>query len=55
VAAAITTAEKSSDKPAADSGELTLAEVPQERAPEPESRSDEPPRKGWWQRRFGSN
>ena len=26
-----------------------------EPAPAPEPRSDEPPRKGWWQRRFGGN
>ena len=44
------------EKPAAESGELTLAAArPQEEAPAPEPRSDEPPRKGWWQRRFGGN
>jgi ribonuclease E len=43
------------EKPAAETAELTLAAAPQEPAPVPESRSDEPPRKGWWQRRFGGN
>lgn len=47
--------EKSAEKPAADSGELTLAAAPQEQAPDPESGPGDPPRKGWWQRRFGSN
>jgi ribonuclease E len=43
-------------KPAADTGELTLAAAaPQDDASPTESRSDEPPRKGWWQRRFGGN
>ena len=43
------------EKPAAETRELTLAAAPQEPAPAPEPRSDEPPRKGWWQRRFGGN
>ena len=43
------------EKPAADTGELTLAAAPQQQTPAPEPRSDEPPRKGWWQRRFGGN
>ena len=44
------------EKPAAESGELTLAAAPpQAEVPPPEPHSDEPPRKGWWQRRFGGN
>ena len=45
------------EKPAAETAELTLASAPQEPAPTPapEVRSDEPPRKGWWQRRFGGS
>jgi ribonuclease E len=52
----VTSAPASVEKPTVDSGELTLATAPpQEPAPAPEPRSDDPPRKGWWQRRFGGN
>lgn len=43
------------EKPAPETAELTLAAAPQEPAPAPDTRSDEPPRKGWWQRRFGGS
>ena len=55
VAEPVASAPKMVEKPAAESGELTLAAAPHEPAPAPEPRSDEPPRKGWWQRRFGGN
>ncbi|MEO8652226.1 MAG: Rne/Rng family ribonuclease [Hyphomicrobiaceae bacterium] len=55
VAEPVTSAPAAVEKPAVETGELTLATAPQEQVSAPESRSDEPPRKGWWQRRFGSN
>jgi ribonuclease E len=52
----VTSAPAAVEKPAAESGELTLAAAPpQEPALAPEPHSDGPPRKGWWQRRFGGN
>jgi ribonuclease E len=54
-AGSVTAAPATVEKPAAELGELALTTAASEPAPAPEPRSDEPPRKGWWQRRFGGN